>query len=93
MSSSPALEAGLADLVALADLISSAVKDIVSEYTDAGAILPPLSSTAPGPFDTPETVPIKIAKAARIIDAACAQLSYSVGSPGHVITNVNMLRT
>ncbi|KAJ7284873.1 S-adenosyl-L-methionine-dependent methyltransferase [Mycena rebaudengoi] len=87
MSSSPALEAGLADLVALADLISSAVKDIVSEYTDAGAILPPLSSTAPGPFDTPETVPIKIAKAARIIDAACAQLSYSVGSPGHVITN------
>ncbi|KAJ7284895.1 S-adenosyl-L-methionine-dependent methyltransferase [Mycena rebaudengoi] len=78
---------GLTDIIALAELISSAVKDVVAEYDAAGVSIPPLSSTTPGPFDTPESVPSNLARAARIIDAACAQLSFSVGSPGHVITN------
>ncbi|KAJ7487261.1 S-adenosyl-L-methionine-dependent methyltransferase [Mycena galericulata] len=80
-------ESGLAEITALADLITQTVKDVVAEYTAAGAALPSLASTAPGPFDTPESVPLKLAKAVRILDAACAQLSFTVGSPGHVITN------
>ncbi|KAJ7609301.1 hypothetical protein B0H17DRAFT_1221417 [Mycena rosella] len=40
-----------------------------------------------GPFDTPETTSPKLARAVRILDAACAQLSFSVGSPGHVVIN------
>ncbi|KAJ7482294.1 S-adenosyl-L-methionine-dependent methyltransferase [Mycena galericulata] len=80
-------QTGLTEITALAELISSTVKDVVAEYTAAGVALPSLASTAPGPFDTPESVPPKLAKAIRILDAACAQLSFTVGSPGHVITN------
>ncbi|KAJ7642290.1 S-adenosyl-L-methionine-dependent methyltransferase [Mycena rosella] len=80
-------ESGLTEIIALADLISRTVKDVVAEYTVAGVPMPSLSSTAPGPFDTPETTSPKLARAVRILDAACAQLSFSVGSPGHVVTN------
>ncbi|KAJ6628892.1 S-adenosyl-L-methionine-dependent methyltransferase [Mycena sp. CBHHK59/15] len=80
-------DSGVTNIVALADLISSAVKDVVAEYSAAGVPMPSLSSTVPGPFDTPEATPFKLAKAIRVIDAACAQLMFSVGSPGHVITN------
>ncbi|KAJ6573975.1 S-adenosyl-L-methionine-dependent methyltransferase [Mycena vulgaris] len=83
----PASESGLTEIVALADLISRTVKNVAAEYAEAGVSMPSLSSTAPGPFDTPETAPPKLAKAVRILDAACAQLSFSVGSPGHVVTN------
>lgn len=83
-------ESGLTEIVALADLIARTVKDVVAEYTNAGVSMPSLASTAPGSFDTPESVPPKLAKAVRILDAACAQLSFSVGSPGHVITNVGI---
>ncbi|KAJ7651964.1 S-adenosyl-L-methionine-dependent methyltransferase [Mycena polygramma] len=80
-------EGGLADILALADLISSTVRDVVTEYSAAGVSLPSLSSTTPGPFDSPEDVPPKLSRAVRILDAACAQLIFSVGSPGHVILN------
>ncbi|KAJ7214521.1 S-adenosyl-L-methionine-dependent methyltransferase [Mycena pura] len=80
-------ESGLDEIVALADLISRTVEDVVAEYAAAGVSMPSLASTTPGPFDTPESVPPKLAKATRILDAACAQLSFSVGNPGHVITN------
>ncbi|KAJ6505928.1 S-adenosyl-L-methionine-dependent methyltransferase [Mycena vulgaris] len=78
---------GLADIVALADLISGAVKDVVAEYANAQASMPSLSSTSPGPFDTPESMPASLVKAIRIVEAACAQLSISVASPGHVVVN------
>lgn len=81
-------ESGLAEIVALADLISRTVQDVVAEYTAAGVSLPSLSSTSPGPFDTPESMPPNLSKAVRLLDAACAQLSFSVGTPGHVVTNV-----
>ncbi|KAJ7704582.1 S-adenosyl-L-methionine-dependent methyltransferase [Mycena rosella] len=80
-------ESGLTEIVALADLISRTVKDVVAEYTAAGVSMPSLSSTAPGPFDMPETTSPKLARAVRILDAACAQLSFSIGSPGHVVIN------
>ncbi|KAJ7127080.1 S-adenosyl-L-methionine-dependent methyltransferase [Mycena epipterygia] len=82
-----ALNSGLADIVALADIISSAVKDVVAEYTTAQVSMPSLSSTIPGPFDTPESMPANLVKAIRTIEAACTQLSYSVASPGHVVVN------
>ncbi|KAJ6501494.1 S-adenosyl-L-methionine-dependent methyltransferase [Mycena vitilis] len=78
---------GLAEIVALADLISSTVQDVAAEYSAAGTSLPSLSSTAPGPFDSPGSVSPKLARAVRILDAACAQLIFSVGSPGHVMLN------
>ncbi|KAJ7151574.1 S-adenosyl-L-methionine-dependent methyltransferase [Mycena filopes] len=81
-----AWECGLQDIVALADLISSTVKDVVEEYSAAGVSLPSLSSIIAGPFDRPEVMSPKLARATRILDAACAQLSFSVGSPGHVMT-------
>ncbi|KAJ6619669.1 S-adenosyl-L-methionine-dependent methyltransferase [Mycena sp. CBHHK59/15] len=84
---SPNSNSGLANIVALADLISSAVKDVVAEYTAAGVSMPSLSSTITGPFDTPESTPPNLAKAIRTIEAACTQLSFSVASPGHVVVN------
>ncbi|KAJ7634566.1 S-adenosyl-L-methionine-dependent methyltransferase [Roridomyces roridus] len=78
---------GIAEIVALADLISSTVKDVVAEYGAAGVNLPSLSSTTPGPFETPESTPPKLTKAIKTLDAACSQLMYTVGSPGHVIAN------
>ncbi|KAJ7634560.1 S-adenosyl-L-methionine-dependent methyltransferase [Roridomyces roridus] len=80
-------KSGLAEIVALADLISSTVKDVVADYGAAGVNLPSLSSTTPGPFETPESTPPKFAKAIKTLDAACSQLMYTVGSPGHVIAN------
>ncbi|KAF9479524.1 S-adenosyl-L-methionine-dependent methyltransferase [Pholiota conissans] len=71
----------------LADLISSSVKDIVGEYQSAGHDVPSLSSTEPGPFDAPHLQSAKLAKAIQIIEAACAQLSFAVANPGHVVTN------
>ncbi|KAJ7913390.1 S-adenosyl-L-methionine-dependent methyltransferase [Mycena leptocephala] len=76
---------GIADIVALANLISNSVTELVDEYP--GRFTPPLSSTLPGPFDTLDNTPPKVAKLIRTIEAACAQLSCTVGSPGHVMLN------
>ncbi|KAF8191305.1 S-adenosyl-L-methionine-dependent methyltransferase [Pholiota molesta] len=78
---------GTTEITMLADLISSSVKDIVSEYQSAGHNVPSLSSTEPGPFDAPHLQSAKLSKAIQIIEAACAQLSFAVANPGHVITN------
>ncbi|KAF7375742.1 3-O-methyltransferase 2 [Mycena sanguinolenta] len=76
---------GLSDIVALADLISSSVKDVVAEYTAAQVTMPSLVSTRAGAFDMRESMPANLVKAVRTIEAACAQLSYTVASPEHVI--------
>jgi hypothetical protein len=81
---------GTTEITMLADLISSSVKDIVSEYQNAGHNVPSLSSTEPGPFDAPHLQSAKLSKAIQIIEAACAQLSFAVANPGHVITNVSL---
>ncbi|KAF5310051.1 hypothetical protein D9619_010480 [Psilocybe cf. subviscida] len=79
---------GLADLIALSQLISTAVGDIVQEYNTLGQALPPLSSVQPGPLDEgPHLVPPRLAKAVTTIEAACAQLSFAVANPGHVMIN------
>ncbi|KAJ7170592.1 S-adenosyl-L-methionine-dependent methyltransferase [Mycena crocata] len=82
------LSTGLADILALANLISDAVREVVEEYTNAGVeSLPPLSSTSPGPFDTPESMSANLVRAIWTIEAACTQLCFSVASPGHVVVN------
>lgn len=80
---------GTIEITMLADLISSSVKDVVSEYQSAGHNVPSLSSTEPGPFDAPHLQSANLAKAIQIIEAACAQLSFAVANPGHVVTNVS----
>jgi hypothetical protein len=39
-----------------------------------------------------DNTPPKVAKIIRTIEAACAQLSCTVGSPGHVMLNVRKAR-
>ncbi|KIJ34904.1 hypothetical protein M422DRAFT_262863 [Sphaerobolus stellatus SS14] len=78
---------GSADVVALVNLISSTAQEILAEYSKAGQEVPSLDSTDSGPFDAPEKVSAGLAKAIRTIEAACGQLSFTVASPGHVMTN------
>lgn len=80
---------GTAEIKALTALINSAVHDIVNEYSKEGHSVPSIHSTEPGPFDAPHLVSPVLAKAIQIVEAACAQLSFTVANPGHVITNVS----
>ena len=80
---------GTDEITSLADLIAAAVKDVVGEYKNAGCNVPSLSSTEPGPFDAPHLASEKLSKSIQIIEAACAQLSFAVANPGHVVTNVS----
>lgn len=73
----------------LATLINSAVEDIVKEYSTTGHSIQSIQSTEPGPFDAPHLASPALAKAIQTIEAACAQLTFTVANPGHVITNVS----
>ncbi|KAF4564063.1 hypothetical protein EYR36_003314 [Pleurotus pulmonarius] len=75
------------DLSTLAKLISDSVAVVTSEYAKAGFAPPSLESTAQDPFHSPELVPEQLKAAIKIIEAACAQLSATVASAGHVVTN------
>ncbi|KAF7430171.1 hypothetical protein PC9H_005871 [Pleurotus ostreatus] len=75
------------DLNTLAKLISDSVAVVTSEYAKAGHAPPSLESTAQDPFHSPELVPEQLKAAIKIIEAACAQLSATVASAGHVVTN------
>ncbi|KAJ7482293.1 S-adenosyl-L-methionine-dependent methyltransferase [Mycena galericulata] len=81
-ATSPATS-GLEEILALSELISKAA----AEIANSGHLIPSLHSTERGPFDTPENTPAEISAAIRTIEAACAQLSYTVASPGHVVAN------
>ena len=76
-------------LTALTDIILATVKVVADEYASTGHSVPSLDSTAPGPFDTPEKMSVNLTKAVQIIEAACAQLCFTVASPGHTVTNVS----
>jgi hypothetical protein len=79
----------LPSIKALADMISSAVETVLSEYALGHHEVPELDVTQPGPFDRPEDASERLQSAIRIIEAASAQLCATVASPGHVITNVS----
>ena len=77
-----------ASLLALVDLITKAVTVVNQEYAKVNAVVPPLESTLSGPFDTPESMTPELTKAIQVIEAACAQLTFTVAPPGHVMVNV-----
>ncbi len=79
------------DLTAIVKLISDSVAVVTSEYAKAGHSPPTLDSTGQDPFHSPELVSERLKVAIKIIEAACAQLSATVASAGHVITNVSAL--
>lgn len=75
------------DLSALVKLISDSVAVVTSEYAKAGHVPPALDSTGQDPFYSPELVSDQLKTAIQITEAACAQLSATVASAGHVVTN------
>lgn len=77
------------DLTTLVKLISDSVAVVVSEYAKVGHAPPALESTDQDPFHSPELTSERLKSAIKIIEAACAQLSATVASPGHVVTNVS----
>lgn len=79
------------NLTSLAMLISDSVAVVTSEYAKAGHAPPTLESTAEDPFHSPELVSEQLKTVIKTIEAACAQLSATVASPRHVITNVSVL--
>ncbi|KAF8876830.1 S-adenosyl-L-methionine-dependent methyltransferase [Infundibulicybe gibba] len=81
------LSNGNAQITALSNMISAAVSVVISEYAAGGHSVPLLNSTTVGPFDQPNKAPRALADAVRTIEAACAQLCFTVASPGHVIAN------
>ncbi|KAF4581763.1 hypothetical protein EYR40_002781 [Pleurotus pulmonarius] len=81
------MSASLNVLTTLAQLISDSVAIVVSEYAKAGHAPPALESTEQDPFHSPELMSERLKTATKTIEAACAQLSATVTSPGHVVTN------
>lgn len=77
-----------ANLLALVGLISEAVSTVNQEYAKVNSQVPSLDVATPGPFDTPESLTPELSRAIQIIEAACAQLTFTVAPPGHVIVNV-----
>ncbi|KAJ4478425.1 S-adenosyl-L-methionine-dependent methyltransferase [Lentinula aciculospora] len=76
-------------VTALTGLINDAVQDAIAEYAAVGQAVPSLDSLEPGPFQVPAETPARLMKAIKIIEAACAQLTYTVSPPGSVMLNVS----
>ncbi|KAJ3794479.1 S-adenosyl-L-methionine-dependent methyltransferase [Lentinula aff. detonsa] len=74
-------------VTALTELINDAVQDVISEYAAVGQAVPSLHSLEPGSFQVPAETPARLMKAIKIIEAACAQLTYTVSPPGSVMLN------
>ncbi len=82
------MSASANDLTTLVKLISDSVAVLVSEYAKVGHAPPALESTDQDPFHSTELMSARLKTAVKTIEAACAQLSATVASPGHVVTNV-----
>ncbi|ESK85087.1 S-adenosyl-L-methionine-dependent methyltransferase [Moniliophthora roreri MCA 2997] len=73
-------------LTSLATLISSSVQEVIAAYASVGQTVPSLDSVEPGPFDSAvEDVPERLARAIRVIEAACAQLVCTVSNPSGLV--------
>lgn len=77
-------------ITALTDLINKATQDVNAEYSAVGQAVPSLDTLQPGPFQVPEETPTRLIRAIQIIEAACAQLSFTVAPPGSVMVNVSL---
>ena len=61
------------DLLALVDLISSQVKEVIADYHASGYDVPSIGSTDKGPFNIPVTSSLKFTRAIQILESACEQ--------------------
>ncbi|KAJ3933412.1 MAG: S-adenosyl-L-methionine-dependent methyltransferase [Lentinula lateritia] len=77
-------------ITALTDLINKATQDVIAEYAAVGQAVPSLDTLQPGPFQVPEETPTRLIRAIQIIEAACAQLSFTVAPPGSVMVNKSL---
>ncbi|KAJ4479216.1 S-adenosyl-L-methionine-dependent methyltransferase [Lentinula aciculospora] len=77
-------------IIALTGLINKAVQDVITEYAAVGQAIPSLDTLESGPFQVPEEIPTRLTKAIKIIEAACAQLCYSVAPPGSVMVHKSL---
>ncbi|KAJ3877770.1 S-adenosyl-L-methionine-dependent methyltransferase [Lentinula edodes] len=77
-------------ITALTDLINKATQDVIAEYSAVGQAVPSLDTLQPGPFQVPEETPTRLIRAIQIIEAACAQLSFTVAPPGSVMVNKSL---
>lgn len=88
------ISSGKAQLDALVALISKSVADITSTYESAQV---PLPSLDPAALESTEdgktlddTTERDVARAVRVIEAACAQLVASLARPGRYVLNVRV---
>ncbi|KAH7870498.1 S-adenosyl-L-methionine-dependent methyltransferase [Lentinula edodes] len=77
-------------ITALTDLINKATQDVIAEYSAVGQAVPSLDTLQPGPFQVPEETPTRLIRAIQIIEAACAQLSFTIAPPGSVMVNKSL---
>ncbi|KAJ3865529.1 S-adenosyl-L-methionine-dependent methyltransferase [Lentinula novae-zelandiae] len=77
-------------ITALTDLINKATQDVIAEYAAVGQAVPSLDTLQPGPFQVPEETPTRLIRAIQIIEAACAQLNFTVAPPGSVMVNKSL---
>jgi hypothetical protein len=79
-----------AGLRALARLVNESIETIIAEYDKTNSTVPTLDDLWVGPFDAAEDATVALSDAIRILEGACAQLSYTCASPGYTITNVSI---
>ena len=86
-----------AQLDALVGLISTSVASITSAYASANVALPSLdpisAETSEEQKSLDDATELQVARAVRVIEAACAQLVASVARPGRYILNVRAWHT
>lgn len=78
-----------AGLRALAKLVNDSVETIIAEYSKKEAVVPTLDDKGVGPFDATEDFTPELSEAIKILEGACAQLSFTCASPGYTIVNVS----
>ncbi|ESK82758.1 S adenosyl L methionine dependent methyltransferase [Moniliophthora roreri MCA 2997] len=74
------------ELTSLTTLITSSVQEVLAAYASVGKTVPSLDSVEPGAFDgAVEDVPERLARAVKVIEAACVQLVCTVSNPSGLI--------
>lgn len=84
---------GATHLRALVKLIQKNVEEIIQEHEKVGDDVPTLDQVSPVKFDSSENVTEALTDSIKIVEGACAQLSFTVASPSHTIANVSRLGT
>lgn len=75
-------------LLTLVELITNAVKVVIAEHDRVDQPLPSLDDPVPGPFDKAISITPDLSNAVKVIQAACAQLEYTVAPTSSTILMV-----